>query len=434
MNGEAFKLIEEKGEVLYNSLMEKPLRVLGIFNDFFGEDNVDMQGCYNLDFFKSWISTQPISTYISDPAEAEINFDDWIKYKTLFVCNLPDDIAIRVINSLDKEAIKDRIGYSFFNDIFILVHFPHVRITNEHNRYVDINHLWARVRIDHKGTMKGGIALNRSEYTMLHFRSDYMHSHVSGIPRHNFLHFQSPCTGSGPINGTINSLNIDYDEDIWNMFCLELSKYVTVESIAGTPYHYLERLGTNDMDVAISRFRTYIFDGGLWMGVLSNVTFKGFVEHFIKLKKLKFNYVNDSFSIGMSLVEFIVLISNEFIKWYNNQFNAGMVSSSFDILKNCRLLKECVIDNGKIYYERGTISINDCAQYIGKKVCTFKGKDITVNITDFAEVKNENKSLILDPSTALYILTTILKVLNYRYGRDKEKHKINQIGTEVGYL
>ena len=52
---------------------------------------------------------------------------------------------------------------------------------------------------------------------------------------------------------------------------------------------------------------------------------KEFVKYFINLKKLKFNYVNGSFSIGMSFIEFIVLISNEFIKWYNDRFNKGEV-------------------------------------------------------------------------------------------------------------
>ena len=44
MSGEPIKLIEEKIEELYNSLMAKPLQVLGIFNEFFEEDKVDMQG------------------------------------------------------------------------------------------------------------------------------------------------------------------------------------------------------------------------------------------------------------------------------------------------------------------------------------------------------------------------------------------------------
>ena len=433
MSEEVVKTIKEKIEGLYNSLMEKPLRVLSIFNDFFGEENVDMQGYWSLDRFKSWMSAEPISTYIPNYGIAGITSNDWSMYRTESIIDLPKNIAMQVVNALSEESVLSNIGNIKFNNIFILVHFPHVRITNEHNRYVDINHLWAKVVLSYNGTMSGGFTLNRSEYTMLHISSGYMHSHIMGIPTSDFTSFQNPCTGSGPINGTISALNRDYDEDTWNMFCLELSKYVTVESIAGRPYHYLERLGTNNMNVGIDRFIAYltnIYHGG----ALSHSDLKEFVEYFIKSKKLKFNYVNGSFSIGMSLIEFIVLISNEFIKWYNNQFNEGNVTAKLNTLKRYNVLKECIIDNGKIYYENVAANVNNYAQYIGKKVCIFKGKEVTVNITDIAEVRNDNKSLILDTQTALYILTIILKVLNYRYGRSKATHKDNQIGTEVRYL
>ena len=433
MSEEVVKTIKEKIEGLYNSLMEKPLRVLSIFNDFFGEENVDMQGYWSLDRFKSWMSAEPISTYIPNYGIAGITSNDWSMYRTESIIDLPKNIAMQVVNALSEESVLSNIGNIKFNNIFILVHFPHVRITNEHNRYVDINHLWAKVVLSYNGTMSGGFTLNRSEYTMLHISSGYMHSHIMGIPTSDFTSFQNPCTGSGPINGTISALNRDYDEDTWNMFCLELSKYVTVESIAGRPYHYLERLGTNNMNVGIDRFIAYltnIYHGG----ALSHSDLKEFVEYFIKSKKLKFNYVNGSFSIGMSLIEFIVLISNEFIKWYNNQFNEGNVTANLNTLKRYNVLKECIIDNGKIYYENVAANVNNYAQYIGKKVCIFKGKEVTVNITDIAEVRNDNKSLILDTQTALYILTIILKVLNYRYGRSKATHKDNQIGTEVRYL
>ena len=136
----------------------------------------------------------------------------------------------------------------------------------------------------------------------------------------------------------------------------------------------------------------------------------------------------------MSLIEFIVLISNEFIKWYNDQFNKGELTTKFEDLKKHGILRECIIDNGKIYYNRNINNANNYAQYIGKQVCMFKGKEITVDITDITRVENENKSIILDTHTALYILTTILKVLNYRYGRNKATHESNQFGTEVRYL
>ena len=433
MSGETIKLIEEKIEELYNSLMDKPLRVLGIFNDFFGENKVDMQGYWSLDKFKSWMNIEPLSTYIPDGNIVSMNMNDWSMYKTWSITDLPGDQVEKVVNVLTNTTVKERIGNAKFNGIFILVHFPHVRVTNEHDRFVDINHLWAKVKVSYNGTLNGEFTLNRSEYTLLHIRSHYMHSHISSIPTEDFTQFQNPCTGSGPINGTISALNRDYDEDMWNMFCLELSKYVTVESVAGVPYNCLEKLGTNDMEVGVDRFITYL-SPNYYESAITPDKFREFVRYFISSKKLKFNYVNGSYSIGMSLIEFIVLISNEFIKWYNDQFNKEELTAKFAELKRKDILKECIIDNGKIYYETGRTNMNNYLGYIGKKVCMFKDREITISITDIAEVRNENKSIILNTQTALYILNIILKVLNYRYGRNKAIHESNQLGTEVRYL
>lgn len=433
MSGETIKLIEEKIEELYNSLMDKPLRVLGIFNDFFGEDKVDMQGYWSLDKFKSWMNIEPLSTYIPDGNIVSMNMNGWSMYKTWSITDLPGDQVEKVVNVLTNTTVKERIGNAKFNGIFILVHFPHVRVTNEHDRFVDINHLWAKVKVSYNGTLNGEFTLNRSEYTLLHIRSHYMHSHISSIPTGDFTQFQNPCTGRGPINGTISTLNRDYDEDMWNMFCLELSKYVTVESVAGVPYNCLEKLGTNDMEVGVDRFITYL-SPNYYGSVITPNKFREFVRYFISSKKLKFNYVNGSYSIGMSLIEFIVLISNEFIKWYNDQFNKEEITAKFAELKRKGILKECIIDNGKIYYETGRTNVNNYLGYIGKKVCMFKDREITISITDIAEVRNENKSIILNTQTALYILNIILKVLNYRYGRNKATHESNQLGTEVRYL
>ena len=430
MSGETTKLIEEKIEELYNSLMDKPLRVLSIFNDFFGEDRVDMQGYWSLDKFKSWMNIEPLSTYIPEGA---MDRGDWSMYKTRAITDFRGNQIEKVVNMLTSTIVKEIIGNVKFNNIFILVHFPHVRITNEHDRFVDINHLWAKVKVMYNGTLNGKFTLNRSEYTMLHISSGYLHSHVSGIPIRDFTNFMDPCTGSGPINGTISALNRNYDEDMWNMFCLELSKYVTVESIAGRPYNYLEKLGTSNMEIGMDRFITYL-SPNYYVEVLSSDKLKEFVRDFINSRKLKFNYVNGSYSIGMSLIEFIVLISNEFIKWYNDQFNKEELTAKFTDLKREGVLRECIIDNGKIYYDKGRNNVNNYTQYIGKKVCMFKGREVTVDITDIAKVRNENKSIILDIRTALYILATILKVLNYRYGRSKATHESNQLGTEVRYL
>lgn len=430
MSTELTTLVEEKIEELYNSLMEKPLQVLYIFNNFFGEDRIDMQGYLSLEEFKCWIKATPISAYIYNNKDVDVSTLDWEK---LSVTDLDDTQIEKVISTFSSNEVKTYIANIKFNNIFILIHFPHVRITNENDKFVDINHLWAKVYVLWNGTLNGGFTLNRSEYTMLHLISGYLHSHISCIPTDDFTYFQSPCLGIGPIRGTISTLNVRYDEDMWNMFCLELSKYVTVESLAGGPYKHLEKLGTTNTNIAIDKFTTYLRP--YYYENLINVDLmRDFVKYFIGLKKLKFNYVNNSYSIGMSFTEYMLLISNEFIKWYNNKFNEGKVTATFEDLRSNHILGEYIINNGKIYYDNIRSNIDCYYQYIGKKVCTFKGKEITVNITDINEIRNKNASIIFNTRIALYILTMILKVLNYRYGRSKAIHESYQLGTEVRYL
>ena len=429
MNKEKVKTIEEHIEKLYNTIMEKPLRILEIFNDFFGENRVDMQGYWNLDKFKAWINIEPIQTYISEN-NSRLNREDWNTYKTFAIVDLPSNHATNILSNITQHTI-DFIVSNKFNGIYILVHFPQVRVTNEHDRFVDITNLWAKVCICSNGSMRGSFSLNRSSYPLLHFSSNYMHSHVSNIPTSDFTFFQIPCFGSGPIRDTMSSLNREFDVDLWNMFCLELSKYVTVESISGTPYNYLERLGSRNMSTGIDRFYTYTSNR---INIIGNDKFKEFVKYFINLKKLKFNYINGSYSIGMSLIEYIVLVSNSFITWYNDQYNKGELSYSFERLKSSNFLNECIIDNGKIYYKNNIENINSYIQYIGKRVCIFKGREIKLEITDATEIVNENKTIILNTQNALYILSTILKVLNYRYGRNKAVSESTEFGTEVRYI
>ena len=430
MSKELDQLTRKKIENVYNYLMERPLQVLEIFNNFFGEEQVDMQGYPSLEEFINWFSKTPIYQY-TPVRVASTSMEDWYNYR--YSC--PNDLPIEAITIIVDKLVEyvSTIGKLTFNNIFILVHFPRVIVTNEHDRFVEINHLWAKIKISYSGAMIDSFTLNRSEYTIAHLISNYLHSHVSCIPKDNFEYFRSPCFGTGPIVETMDSLNVEYNEDIWNMFCLELSKYVTVESISGTPYHYLEKIRISNDDAGLDHF-TALDSPTYHIYSLAKDKLKDFIRQFINTKKLKFNYNNGSYSIGMSFVEYIILISNEFISWYNKKFNENQVRNSFNQLKIRGVLIECIIDNGKIYTETAANNINEHLSYIGKKVCTFKGKDITVSITDASEIENVNKSVILNTQIASYILCIILKVLNYRYGKNSTTTEGNKIGTEVEYL
>ena len=426
------ELIENKIEELHSLLMDKPNQVLTIFNDFFGEDKVDMQGFMSVDKLKSWLDVTPISEYASRESLG-MSREDYNTYGRQSLTDLRGEVLDLVLSRLCSGWVVDSIGQKKFGSGFILVHFPHVRITNEYNRFVDINHLYAKVKVLHNGSMNGYFALNRAEYTYLHISNGYMHSHVSSIPTSDFTQFQNPCTGTGPINDTMSNLSREFDSDIWRLFCLELSKYVEVESIAGTPYHRLENLGTSNMSTGESVFKVInhldYYGGGI-EGMI-----KDFVSYFIKQGKLKFNYANGSYSIGMSFTEYMLVISNEFIDWYNKKFNNKELRYTFDILKGNGVLKEGIIANNKIYYENSRRNVNSYAAYNGKRMCTFKGTDVLINIVDLNEVKEDNKSIILNTNIALYILSKILRVINYRYGKAEQRDQEgNRISEEVRYF
>lgn len=426
------ELIESKIEELHSLLMDKPNQVLAIFNDFFGEDKVDMQGFMSVDKLKSWLDVTPISEYASRELLG-MSREDYNTYGRQSLTDLRGEVLDLVLSQLCSGWMMDSIGQKKFGSGFILVHFPHVRITNEYNRFVDINHLYAKVGVLHNGSMNGYFALNRAEYTYLHISNRYMHSHVSDIPTSDFTQFQTPCTGTGPINDTMSNLSREFDSDIWKLFCLELSKYVEVESIAGTPYHRLESLGTSNMSTGEGVFKVINHLDYYGDGIEEMI--KDFVSHFIKQGKLKFNYANGSYSIGMSLTEYILVISNEFIDWYNKKFNNKELRYTFDTLKRKGVLKEGIIANNKIYYENSRRNVNSYAAYNGKRMCTFKGTDVLINIVDLNEVKEDNKSIILNTNIALYILSKILRVINYRYGKAEQRDQEgNRISEEVRYF
>lgn len=426
------ELIENKIEELHSLLMDKPNQVLAIFNDFFGEDKVDMQGFMSVDRLKSWLDVTPIYEYASRELLG-MSREDYTTYRGQSLTNLRGEVLDLVLNQLCSGGMVDSIGQKKFSSGFILVHFPHVRITNEYNRFVDINHLYAKVNILRNGSMNGYFALNRAEYTYLHISNGYMHSHVSSIPISDFTQFQTPCTGTGPINNTMSNLSREFDSDIWKLFCLELSKYVEVESIAGTPYHRLENLGTSNMSTIESVFKVINHFDYYGDGIEEMI--RDFVSYFIKQGKLKFNYANGSYSIGMSFTEYILVISNEFIDWYNKKFNNKELKYTFDTLKRKGVLKEGIIANNKIYYENSRCNVNSYAAYNGKRMCTFKGTYVLINIVDINEVKEDNKSIILNTNIALYILSKILRVINYRYGKAEQRDQEgNRISEEVRYF
>ena len=91
------ELIESKIEELYSLLMDKPNQVLAIFNDFFGEDKVDMQGFMSVDELKSWCSVTPISNYASREL-LDMSREDYDTYSSQSLTDLRGEVLDLVLD------------------------------------------------------------------------------------------------------------------------------------------------------------------------------------------------------------------------------------------------------------------------------------------------------------------------------------------------
>lgn len=434
--------VTNKVRELYDNLMYFPNKILGIFNDFFGEDRVDMQGFWSFEEFLRLMSENSLGSFFSSESAvlSSPEFRSASKENKAIIVDMLDNGA------LDNAVLSDEALATYFLPImattvlqtapqgFILVHFPRVRVTNEHDRFVDINHLWVKVGIKASGAGIGYFTMNRSEYELSHMKADYMHSHVHGIPFNRFTDFKSPCLGSGPIKSTVATLALGYDEAIWQLFCLELDKYVRVESISGIPYRYLEKIGTGggttDGETHFS-MQSIAFND--YSPIFSTEDMKDFVRHLIRSKKLKFNFINGSYGFAMSYLDYRIFISNEFIKWYNLRYNLGTSTASYNDLIDRGILKECIINNGKIQYLRNSNSDGrSYYSYEGANVCTFKGSPVNIHIVDSAP-DTLNKTVLVNAGIAEEIAKAVLTIVNYKYGREKRREEAG-ISTPAIYL
>lgn len=393
---------------LYNSIIKYPLKVAEIFNNFYGELMVDLQDTEFKNLVIDLVTSENILDFITSHKAILIAE----KLKNKLELSKKDESILADILGNEELVGKFKRRFKDYR-IPILVYFPHVRVTNEYNKFVDINDLFAKVEIDLNGGLDGGFRLNRSNYPLAHLMSSYMHSHVSRIPFDDFTEFQYVCTGSGPINTTIANLNRGFDEDLWSLFCLELSKFVEVESVAGVPYHRLENIGTLQ--------HTYGEDFSMVHNIVYELPVKtmllDFVSHFLKSNKLKFNFKNGNFSIGMSFIEYMLLVSNEFISWYNQKYREGKYTYDNRSLKSKWIIRDCIIANGKIY-NNSNYNTNQYLRKEGNLVCVFKGKEYRLVISSI--FTTQNSSTLINPNIAMFILTKALNILNYKYGKETD--------------
>lgn len=307
----------------------------------------------------------------------------------------------------------------------ILIYFPKVTVTNENDKSIEITKLFVKVVVDEDCSLVGTFTMNRSEFTADQFRSDYLHSHICGIPARNgdASYFSTPCLGSGPIRQTCITLNHEFSEEFWNLFCRELSLYVTRESLRGVPYRHLERVGIQNgkwskIDLEPSFYFTPLFKDSV---------ITQFIRDILKDMPFRFNYVNGSYGVAMSPFEWHIAISNKFIEWYNSR------DKEFRERVNYKdYMMEAKVEGSAIYRQNNSSFINDrdLSEFIGRRVCTFKGEEVSLSITGINQhFEDENITLVLNPEICQHILAYILKIVNFGYGNSNKPYNSSDRST-----
>lgn len=318
-------------------------------------------------------------------------------------------------------------------DKIILVHFPKVTVTNENDRSVDITHLWVKVKLSSDGTIDGAFTMIRSELTDIQFMSGYSHSHIQSISSYNFNRWAEPCLGTGPIRNTIASLSTQFSEDMWNLFCLELSKYVTVESLEGVPYVYLEKIGVRDSDLT-ERIK-FPFKYTIYRPEVNDLDpyIVPFIAFILDKRPFGFNFINGSYGIAMSDEKLFITLSNLYIEYYNSRPPGQKFPKQ-------ELFDKGILRRGKyigtylywVYDRRRTM--NECRNLIGRELFRFKGKPVTFNIINTLNNVEDDPNLSLFLSTGIVglIIKKILSTINSKYERSSQE--TNYSGEALRYL
>ena len=334
-----------------------PTNVLDVFIEQFDEENVDSDIPTFEQFLDSLKDLTPGRLGITrfsdsnDFGSYTMDAEDYEKNgrRKPLVEYVPDLGILDYLTPRLRQLILN--GKSEFS---IIVHFPNVRVTNEYDKFVDIQDLWARIVIRSDGRLLDNMRLTRTTFPYSHFKAHYAHSHLPQVYKNEIGVWRNPCLGYGPLNETEYTLMRNYDRNIWGLFTYELSKYVTIESIIGGPYVRLESIGKGDLAGDLCCFQ---LDSTSCIGKRGDVIGKllmKFIKYYASQDKISVKYVDGEYQFGENPVDACIHLSSAFILWYNTHaFSTTAVPAALS-----EILKPYIIADGKIYYKHTILIMN----------------------------------------------------------------------------
>lgn len=391
---------------LYQYLYTDVHNVYNVFKNFFGEDYVDLHYNIQENNFKRNIINYLVSLHIG------------VNYSTA------NETEFEISDDILTELKDD------FQDVYscIYVWWPKVTVTNEYNKSIHIQDLYAKIDISLDGRIPYeciGFSLNRATYDKIQFLCNYMHSHIRNIPKDNFALFNSPCLGTGPIRNTIASLKNECSEIFWMLFCQELNNYVSVESLKGGPWTRLESVGALKFHDLFQNYNFTSKNIDKFIQLFNHNDLKNFIRYYLHKGHLAISYKDSKFICAMPYHEYMIDISNCFIDFFNKNMSKHINSSKCFSLN---ILNKVLFSNGKFYKNTQQLDSDNIDNYQNKLVLLFKGKEIRTKIMETACNSEYSSVTLLSQDIAMYILYNILYIINFKYNNEYKSKQSNSLG------
>lgn len=240
----------------------------------------------------------------------------------------------------------------------------------------------------------------------------YMHSHINGIVTGE--RFTSSCLGSGPITRTINSLRMEYEDGLWELYCIELEKYVHVESLQGGPYHRLENVTGSNTAPVNSEIKMYtsfsLNDDDDLRDFLIN-----FTSILVDSRELKWiTKYTLGYSLGMSLSEFILVASKIFINYYNTELLKNHIDLTQNYLFDTNILSNYIFENDTLSELSSHDTLSSSRSSLqGTELFVFKDKPVILNILPKNYDPDNRSIILLSQNLCNYIATQLTYIINY---------------------
>ena len=414
------KLIQERKKVACSHQSE----VINLLRDYFTEELTDVT------YINSDIDL--LNLFIGIPliymAPAVVRGTDYRNMTISSLNRLGNNIsnqANQILEDVVKEVVTEPTAFidNFIlrnNPAYLYIRFPKVTVTNEDDKSVDIDELYVLVPINGNGTLKRNFSMVRSSYPIMQWLSGYSHSHLPSISINRTPHFAYPCLGNGPIGPTQDNLEDEFNIDMWGLFAFELEKYVTQESLLGGPYIKLESIGRSREATEIKLYYRDVLEFSC-----GNIDFEDFLKSYCSHTDLNVSYKEGQYSLGITDVNFVISLSDYFIKWYNNKVAEGVYYNTLISLIDNDILNKVIIDGNKVYSNAIIQNIESTQSLEGShltmstdsdKDFIFKGKPVILHIDGNLNIKSKNYTLLLNTDICSYMLTKILKIINNKYG------------------